>query len=77
DPQTRGELEVNFSDLKEFNDMEIVSTNFSDAIEFDSIGAPYNGSGIALTSEGIVTFTDGDNSKAVRIKPVTGKIKIQ
>lgn len=77
DPQTQGDLEVDFAVVKEFNEIEITSTNFSNAIEFDPIGAPYNGSGVALSSEGIVILTDGAHFKTVRIKPVTGKVKIQ
>lgn len=77
DPHTQGDLEVEFDEMKEFNEIEIVSTNFSDAVEFDSIGAPYNASAVALTSEGIVTLTDGTNTRTVRIQPATGKVSIQ
>lgn len=77
DPHTQNDLEVEFDEMSEFNDIGIVSTNFSDAIEFDSIGASYDGNGVALSSEGIVTLSDGSNSKTVRIEAVTGKVKIQ
>lgn len=76
-PHTQSDLEVDFDGMREFNEIEITSTNFSDAIEFDSMGAPYNASGVMLSSEGIVTLTDGTNSKTVRIEAVTGKVKIQ
>ena len=76
-PYTQADLEIDFDEMREFNDIEITSTNFSDAIEFDSMGAPYNASGVALSSEGIITLTDGTNSRTVRIEAVTGKVKIQ
>jgi len=77
DPHTQGDLETDFDAMREFNEIVITSTDFSDSVEFDSIGAPYDGSGVALSSEGIVTLSDGTNSKTVRIKPATGKVKIQ
>jgi len=79
DPHTQGDLEVDFDEMTEFNDIVIVSTDFSDAVEFNSIGAPYDGNGDALSSEGVLTLqtTDGVSSKTVRIEPVTGKVKIQ
>ena len=79
DPQTRNDLEVEFDEMKEFNDIVIDNTDFGDAIEFDSIGAPYDGSGVVLSSEGVVTLQTADaaSSLTVRIEPVTGKVKIQ
>jgi prepilin-type N-terminal cleavage/methylation domain-containing protein len=79
DPQTRNNLEVEFDETREFNDIVIVSTNFNDAIEFDSKGAPYDGNGVSLSSEGIVTLgtQDGSYTKTARIKPVTGKVSIE
>lgn len=77
DPHTQGDLELDFGEMKEFNEIQITSTNFSDAIEFDSIGAPYDGSGVALSSECVATLTDGLNTKTVRIEAVTGKVKVQ
>lgn len=77
DPHTQGDLKVEFDEMREFNEIEITSTDFSDVVEFDSIGAPYDGNGVALSSEGVVTLSDGTNSKTVRIEPATGKVKIQ
>ncbi len=77
DPHTQGDLEIEFDEMKEFSEIGIVSTNFSDAVEFDSIGAPYNASAVALMSEGIVTLTDGTNTRTVRIQPATGKVNMQ
>ena len=77
DPQTQGDLEVDFDATSEFKEIVITSTDFDDAVEFDSIGGPYDGNGVALSSEGIVTLSDGTNSKTVRIQPVTGKVGIQ
>ena len=85
DPQTQGDLEVEFDEMTEFNEIQIVSTNFSNAIEFDSIGAPYDGNGILLSSEGIITLriaTGGGRlvrlqNRTVRIEPKTGKVSIQ
>ncbi len=79
DPHTQGDLEVEFDEMTEFNDIVITSTDFNDAVEFDSIGKPYDGNGDALSSEGVLTLqtADGAFSKTVRIEPVTGKVKIQ
>lgn len=79
DPQTQNDLEVEFDEMREFNDIVIASTDFDDAVEFDSIGAPYDGNGVVLSSEGVVTLqtTDAASSLTVRIEPVTGKVKIQ
>lgn len=77
DPHTQGDLEVEFDEMREFNEIGIVSTDFSNALEFDSAGAPYDGNGTLLSSEGVVTLTDGSNSKTVRIEPATGKVSIQ
>ena len=77
DPHTQNDLEVEFDQMSEFNEIVITSTNFSDAVEFDSIGAPYDGNGVALSSEGIVTLSDSSDSKTVKIEPATGKVSIQ
>jgi len=85
DPHTQGDLEVEFDEMREFNEIVITSTNFGDAVEFDSIGKPYNSSGVALSSEGIITLqltTSGGRlvrlqTKTVRIEPNTGKVSIQ
>jgi len=77
DPHTQGDLEVEFDEMREFNEIVITSTDFDDAVEFDSIGGPYDGNGVALSSEGIATLSDGTNSKTVRIEPATGKVSIQ
>ena len=79
DPQTQGDLEIEFDEMREFNDIEISSTNFNDAIEFDSIGAPYDGNGVSLSGVGIITLqtADGAYSKTVEIEPKTGKVSIE
>lgn len=77
DPQTQDDLEIDFDETSEFKEIVITSTDFDDAVEFDSIGGPYDGNGVALSSEGVVTLSDGTNSKTVRIQPVTGKVKRQ
>lgn len=79
DPHTQGDLEVDFDQMTEFNDIVIASTDFSNAIEFDSMGNPYDGNGDALSSEGVLTLEtiDGASSKTVRIEPVTGRVSIQ
>lgn len=79
DPQTRNNFDVSFTALNEFKGMDIASTNFSNKMEFDSTGAPYNGSGVILSSQGIVTIqtTGGTYSRTVRIEAKTGKVSIQ
>lgn len=79
DPQTRGNLDVNLNQMSQFKGIDIVSTNFSERIEFDSSGAPYNGGGILLSSQGVITIqtADGLYSRTVRIEPETGKVSVQ
>jgi len=79
DPHTKTALEVDFDEKREFNDIEIFSNNLNNAVEFDASGVPYNGSGIRLSNEGIITLRtrDGAYSKSVRIEPETGRISIQ
>jgi len=79
DPQTRNNFNVSFITLNEFKGIDIVSTNFSNKTEFDSTGAPYDGSGIILSSQGVITLqtTDGAYSRTVRIEAKTGKVSVQ
>ncbi len=79
DPQTRNNFDVSFANLSEFKGIDIASTNFSNKTEFDSIGAPYDGNAVILSSQGIVTLqpTDGVYSRTVRIEPKTGKVSVQ
>jgi len=78
DPQTQGNLDVNFASLGEFKEIGISSTNLSgNIVEFDSAGIPYGGNGLPLSTQAIVTLTDGTNSKTVRIEVETGKVSIQ
>ena len=79
DPQTRNNLDISFNQLNEFKGVDIASTNFNNKMEFDSIGAPYDGNGVILSSQGIVTLQTmgGAYSKTVRIEPKTGKVSIQ
>ena len=47
-------------------------------VEFHPFGTPYNDkTGAAISSEGLVTLTQGAGSRIVRITPVTGRIYIQ
>ncbi|MDO8603298.1 MAG: prepilin-type N-terminal cleavage/methylation domain-containing protein [Candidatus Omnitrophota bacterium] len=78
DPQTQSNLEIDFDSMKEFKEIGISSTNLSgNVIEFDPAGIPYGGNGVALSTQAIVTLTDGTNSKTVRIEAETGKVSIQ
>lgn len=79
DPQTRNDFDVSFVTLNEFKGIDIASTNFSNKMEFDSTGAPYDGSGVILSSQGIVTIqtAGGVYSRTVRIEAKTGKVSIQ
>lgn len=79
DPQTRNNFDVSFTELNEFKGMDIASTSFSNKVEFDSTGAPYDGSGVILSSQGIITIqaTGGAYSRTVSIEPKTGKVSIQ
>ena len=78
DPQTQGNFDVNFSSMGEFKEIGISSTNLSgNIVEFDSAGIPYGGNGAALSTQAIVTLTDGINSKTVRIEAETGKVSVQ
>ena len=79
DPQTRNNFDVSFGQSGEFRGIDIVSTNFSNKVEFDSAGAPYDGNGTILSSQGVVTLqaAGGAYSRTVRIEPKTGKVSIQ
>ncbi len=79
DPQTRNSFDVSFTALNEFKGIDITSTSFSNKMEFDSTGAPYDGSGVILSSQGIITIqaTLGAYSRTVRIEAKTGKVSIQ
>lgn len=78
DPQTQSNLDVDFDGMREFNEIRISSTNLSgNIIEFDSRGIPYGGNSVALSTQAIVTLTDGTNSKTVRIEAETGKVSVQ
>lgn len=79
DPQTRNNFDVSFTTLNEFKGIDISSTNFSNKVEFDSVGAPYDGNGVILSSQGVITLQAqaGAYSRTVRIEPKTGKVSIQ
>ena len=79
DPQTMNNFDVSFVTLNEFKGMDIASTNFSNKVEFDSKGGPYDGNGAVLSSQGIITVQAqvGAYSRTVRIEPKTGKVSIQ
>lgn len=79
DPQTRNNFDVSFVTLNEFKGIDIASTNFSNIMEFDSTGAPYDGSGVILSSQGIITIqaSGGAYSRTVRIEAKTGKVSVQ
>ena len=79
DPQTRNNFNVSFVTLNEFKGIDIASTNFSNKMEFDSTGAPYDGNGVILSSQGIITVqtTGGAYSRTVRIEAKTGKVSVQ
>jgi len=79
DPQTRNDFNVSFVTLNEFKGIDIASTNFSNKIEFDSAGAPYDGNGVILSSQGVITLQAqaGAYSRTVRIEAKTGKVSVQ
>jgi hypothetical protein len=79
DPQTRNNFDVSFVTLNEFKGIDIASTNFSNKVEFDSTGAPYDGNGVILSSQGVITLQAqaGAYSRTVRIEAKTGKVSVQ
>ena len=79
DPQTRNNFDVSFVTLNEFKGIDIVSTSFSNKMEFDSSGVPYDGNGAILSSQGVIAIqtTGGAYSRTVRIEPKTGKVSVQ
>jgi len=79
DPQTRNNFDVSFVTLNEFKGIDIANTSFSNKVEFDSVGAPYDGDGDILSSQGIITLQaqGGAYSRTVRIEAKTGKVTIQ
>lgn len=78
DPQTRNNFNVSFVTLNEFKGIDIASTNFSNKVEFDSVGAPYDGNGSILLSQGVITLqAQATYSRTVRIEAKTGKVSVQ
>jgi len=78
DPHARKALEVDIDGMKEFNEVRIAGTNFNNIIEFDSAGRPYNGNGVLLSGEAIVTLHTMDGlARTVRVEAKTGKVSVQ
>ncbi|MCX5693461.1 MAG: prepilin-type N-terminal cleavage/methylation domain-containing protein [Candidatus Omnitrophica bacterium] len=79
DPQTRNNFNVSFVTLNEFKGIDIASTSFNNKVEFDSVGAPYDGNGVILSSQGVITLQaqGGVYSRTVRIEAKTGKVSVQ
>lgn len=76
-PYSGGELLVNYNTESEYKGIRLASTNFGDLISFNYLGIPFNGSGIALSSQGIITLQSGAYTKTITIEPNTGAIRIQ
>lgn len=63
-----------------FSGVTITSVNIAGGskVVFSPAGIPYNDkNGTALTTEGIITLSNGSATKTVRITPNTGRIYIQ
>lgn len=79
DPLTRGELSVDYDTDSEYRGIGLDSTDFGDfgnIVSFDYLGAPYNSSGTALSSQGIVTLREGSYTQEITIEPGTGEVKM-
>ena len=73
---------VDFTTDSRFNQVDIVSVSFGstgtiDTVEFDYLGAPYDGDFDPLTSDGEIVLTAGQETITIIVKPVTGYIIIQ
>lgn len=76
-PYSGEELLVNYNTESEYQGISLVSTNFGNLISFNYLGAPFDSSGIALSSQGIITLQSGAYTKTITIEPNTGAIRIQ
>lgn len=69
---------VDFANDSRLNKVNIVNTNFGAAntVSFDNIGAPFNGSGAAL-SGGLIQLSAEGYSLKVKIDSVTGYVSVE
>ncbi|MDD5010866.1 MAG: prepilin-type N-terminal cleavage/methylation domain-containing protein [Phycisphaerae bacterium] len=69
---------VNFANDSRLNRVDIVNTNFgaTETVSFDNIGAPFDGSGAAL-SNGFIQLRAGKYTMRVKIESVTGYVSIE
>lgn len=77
DPLTQDDLIVNYTTDEELRDIDLVSTNFSDRLEFNPVGTPYDGTGSVLDYVGQITLTYSGNSRTIKIESNTGKVWIE
>lgn len=81
DPVRAGSgVAVDFSSDSRFGQVDIASVSFdtTDTVEFDYLGAPYNGFSSSLSSgEIVLTAGQGAITITIVVEPVTGYILIQ
>jgi prepilin-type N-terminal cleavage/methylation domain-containing protein len=79
DPLTRSDMIIDFTAQTEYRGIDLSSANFggTNKVQFNSLGAPQDGTGSALTSTGIVTISYKGGSKSVTVTPNTGMVSLQ
>lgn len=79
-PFGRNNFVVNFNTDPQYSGIDITSANFGSgdpSLRFNWQGAPLNGSGVSLTTEGTVGFSYKNNSFSIYIKPNTGWARVE
>jgi prepilin-type N-terminal cleavage/methylation domain-containing protein len=69
---------VSFANDSRLDKVDIVSTNFgvADAVSFDNLGAPSDGSGAAL-KDGLIQLRAEGHTLRVKIQSVTGYVSVE
>ncbi len=79
DPLTKGDLEIDYDTDSNYQGVDLISTNLSGnqlAFMAPYLGAPSDGAGSALASQGTVSLQMGSETETVTIQPDTGEVKI-
>jgi len=76
DPQTRGNLSIDYDTDSDYDGVSLVSTNFGDQISFDYMGIPYDSTDTALSSQGVITLRYESTTQTVTVEVGTGQVKV-
>lgn len=78
DPFTRGSLLANFNSDPQYGGIDISAADFrsEQTLRFDWQGAPYNGSGQPLLTDGTLALAYQSNSKSIYVTANTGRVRV-